>query len=155
MKDWQKLLLDPAAYTVLRQLVQEPKTKQELSEETGIKPGRMDKLVKKLLENELITQNVENGVRKLEHNINHDHVKQLRIEIEEFTTNHIEDEVKLGNFQEARQKIHDKPMVEDLHKRKSLAKIEALQKLEQLPQTDKKQDVGGSWQSLKGFIPRL
>jgi len=154
MKEWQKTLLDPAAYTVLTQLT-EPKKKEELAEATGIQTERIQEILEKLEEHDLIDYIIDSGVRKYELNNNYHRIKQLRIEIEDHTTREVENAVKAGNFQEARKKVHGNPPVENIHKRRTIAKIEALQKLEQLPKTRQEKQIGGRWQSLKGFIPRL
>ena len=154
MKDWQKLLLDPAAHTTLRQLEKE-KTKEELVEKTGIQTPRIEKLLEKLEEHKLIEQNLEKGRRTYHLSISYDRIKQLRLEIEDHTTLEVENMVKAGNFHEARKQIHRNPPVENIHKRRTAAKIEALQKLEQLPKTSREDVQQGPWQSLKGFIPRL
>lgn len=154
MKKWQKLLLGPAPHTLLRQL-DTPKTKEELAEKTGLKQERTKKILEKLESHDLIQHRTESGTRKYILDNNHDRVRQLRLEIEDHTVLEVENAVKAGNFHEARKKIHQEPPVENIQKRKTIAKIEALQKLEQLPQNTQESQRTERWQSLKGFIPRI
>jgi DNA-binding transcriptional ArsR family regulator len=150
MKQWQKILLDPAAYTLLKQLDQ-PKTKEELTESTGIQKERIQKLIKKLEENKLITSKRDKKTRKYSLTQKKERIKQLRLEIEDCTTKNIENSVKNRKYDEAKQKIHRKPLVDNLEKRKTLAKIEALQKLEKIPQTNQRKQRPRLLQSLKNL----
>ena len=154
MKQWQKLLLDPAAHTVLRQL-NKPRTKEELAEDTGIEQERVRKLLEKLEGHELVGHELDSGIRRFYLEDIYDRIRQLRIDIEDHTVLEVENAVKAGNFHQAREEIHRDPPVENLQKRRTIAKIEALQKLEQLPQRVQEGQRTGRWQSLKGFIPRI
>jgi DNA-binding transcriptional regulator GbsR (MarR family) len=154
MKQWQKIILDPAAHTVLRQL-DKPRTKEEIAEETGIEQERVRKLLENLEGHELVGHEVESGIRRFHVEDIHDRIRQLRIDIEDHTVLEIENAVKAGNFHQARKEIHRDPPLENIQKRRTIAKIEALQKLEQLPQPVQEGQRTGRWQSLKGFIPRI
>jgi len=154
MKQWQKILLNPAAYTILRQL-STPQTKEQITEKTGLEEERVQKILEKLEEHQLISHKTEAGIRKYSLENKHDRIRQLRLDIEDHTILEVENAVKSENFHEARQLVHQNPPVENIQKRRTIAKIEALQKLEQLPQTVNKDQRKGRWQSLKGFIPRF
>jgi len=138
MKNWQKILLDPGSFIILKQ-IQDPKTTEEISKTTGIRKERTQKILEKLEENNLIQHQVQKGTRKYQLKNNNDKIRQLRLEIEEHTTLEIEKLAKKGELHLARQKIHRKPIIKDIHKRRSIAKIEALQKLKQLNNTQKNQ----------------
>jgi DNA-binding transcriptional regulator GbsR (MarR family) len=130
MKHWQKLILDPAHYAVLKN-TEEPKTKKEVADKTGLKASRTTRILQNLEKENLVKEEVENGVRKFQRKETTQKFEELKQELEKNTISGIKNLIADKKFGEARQHLSSELPVEG-DTRVKLAKIEAAEKLESL-----------------------
>lgn len=130
MKHWQKLVIDPGHFTVLRNLDEE-KTKEEVAEQTGINKIRCGKLLDNLVEEELALEEVNKGRRELCLNSLEQRKDSLRDNLVSSTIGGVTESIKEQNFGEARKHLsRDLPTEGEM--REKLAKLEAAEKLSEL-----------------------
>jgi hypothetical protein len=130
MTQWQKLVLDPAHYAVLKNL-DEPKEKEVLAEETGLRVERCQSIIQNLLNHDMVENKVENGVRKIQRRSLDGKIDELRQSLISELIGGNRDAVEEGNYAEARENLtEDLPVEGDT--RTTAAQLEAAEKLDSL-----------------------
>lgn len=129
-KHWQKLILDPGHYTLLKAL-DKPKTKKELAEGTGIKLERVTAILKNLKQEKLVEEEVQEGKRVFSRNDLEQKFENTKQELEKVLVGGNRDLVEKGNFEEARTNLSQElPARGDA--RIKAAKLETAEKLAEI-----------------------
>lgn len=128
MKNWEKLLLDPAVHATLKTL-ETPKTKQEIAEEAGIKDFRVGDAVKALKEAGIVQRRVENGKIKYVRQSG-EKLDEIKQELLQKTISGNREAVENENFREAWKNIAKPPL--EGEQRQKAGRLEVAQKLSRL-----------------------
>lgn len=153
MKTWQRLMLEPSSFCVLRQLRENELSKDEIINITGIEEERINRLLPELKKENLIEDRIKNGRRIFSLKLDQNQGKQLRIEIEDLASKQIVDAIIENNYEEAKNKLYDAESFENKEKRQISAKVECLQKYKALNmRRNEKRNNNSAIYSLKRLI---